>query len=392
MRERVRLSDLNILYICLSDEWGTTERKCLTDAIYFRNIGGGAFILCREKSLIDIEAEKEAIPRLYFKDDLDLWKGKFNFYFQIQQIMQKKQVDIIHTYNHQTLLPLGIILRSLSHIPLIYTFNEPLPRPKNLFLERWFVSRTDSILTFSQNVVELAKENLPIAERKIKVTGVGIDFPNITKRVGDKGDKRKVAVFVSKTETDLKYLGKFIDSIYPTLFALEEQKFKAQVIFTFMTDISWYNHSLFEHLKRMILERQLEMNISFETRPLKVQSFVDCDLYVGLPEKELCSDEDYYALATQTPILVPRTASRHALVRQGRFGETYHPEDVREMKDKMLKILLNLDRYQVELQGIEQSLEATHHFEQYTEDLYAHYEKLFSQRIRYSQKKKKLSI
>lgn len=392
MRERVRLSDLNILYICLSNDWGTTERKCLTDAIYFRNIGGGAFILCREKSLIDQEAEKEAIPRLYFKDDLDEWKGKFNFYFQIQQIMQKNQVDIIHTYNHQTLLPLGIILRSISQIPLIYTFNEPLARPKNRFLEKWFVKRTDSILTFSPNVVELAKENLPISERKIKVTGVGIDFPNITKRVNDKGDKKKIVVFVSRKESNVRYLGKFIDSILPTLLSLEEHKFKSQVIFTFMTDISWYDHSLFGQLKRMILERQLEMNISFETRPLKAQSFVDCDLYVGLPEKELCSDEDYYALATQTPILVPRTASRHALVRQGRFGETFHPEDIRELKDKILKILLNSDRYQVELQGIEERLEAVHHFEQYTEDLYSHYEKLFSQRIRYSQKKKKLSF
>ncbi|HLT22120.1 MAG TPA: glycosyltransferase [Bacteriovoracaceae bacterium] len=392
MRERVRLSDLNILYICLSDEWGTTERKCLTDAIYFRNIGGGSFILCREKSLIDQEAEKEAIPRLYFKDDLELSRGKFNFYFQIQQIMQMKQVDIIHTYNHQTLLLLGIILRSISHIPLIYTFNEFLPRPKNRFYERWFVSRTDSILTFSQNIVEFAKENLPIAERKIKVTGAGIDFPSITKRTGDKGDKRKVAVFISRREQDITYLKKFIDSIYPTLFSLEEHKFKPQVIFTFMTDISWYAHPLFESLKSLILERQLEMNISFETRPLKAQSFVDCDLYIGLPEKELCSDEDYYALATQTPILVPRTAARHALVRQGRFGDTYHPEDVRELKDKVLKILLNADRYQVELQGIEEQLEALHHFEQYTEDLYSHYEKLFSQRIRYSQKKKKLTV
>lgn len=392
MRERIRLSDLNILYICLSNDWGTTERKCLTDAIYFRNIGGGAFILCREKSLIDQEAEKEAIPRLYFRDDLDLWRGKFNFYFLIQHIMQKKQVDIVHTYNHQTLFPLGVILRSITHIPLIYTFNERLPRSKKRLLERFFVSRTDSVLTFSVNTVEFAKESLPIAERKIKVTGAGIDFPNLTKRTGDKGDKRKIGLFISRTEVNLEYLKMFIESIYPILFQLEAQKFKAQVIFTFMTDISWYNHPLFDNLKRMILERQLEMNIAFETRPLKAQSFVDCDLYIGLPEKELCVDEDYYALATQTPILVPRTASRQPLVRQGKFGETYHPDDARELKDKVLKILLNADRYQMELQGVETQIEAAHHFEQYTEDLYSHYEKLFSQRMRYSQKKKKLSI
>lgn len=391
MRERIRLSDLNILYICLSEDWATTERKCLTDAIYFRNIGGGAFILCREKSLIDQEAEKEAIPRLYFREDLDQWRGKVNFYFLIQQIMQKKQIDIIHTYNHQTLLPLGSILRSLTHIPLIYTFNEVLTRQKNTFLERWFVARTDMILAFSQNVVEFAKENLPVAERKIKVTGVGIDFPKETHKL-DKGGRRKIVVFVSRTEEDLKYLRMFIDSIYPILHGLDENKYQNQVIFSFVTDVSWYNHSLFESLKRMILERQLEMNISFETKSLKAQSFVDCDLFIGLPERELVCDEDYYALATQTPILVPRTASRHALIRQGKFGETYYPDDVRELKDKVLKILLNYERYFVELQGVEEYLEAVHHFEQYSEELYSHYEKLFLQRMRYSQKKKRQVI
>lgn len=391
MRERIRLSDLNILYICLSEDWGTTERKCLTDAIYFRNIGGGAFILCREKSLLDLEAEREAIPRLYFREDLNHWKGSANFYFLIQQVMQKKQIDIIHTYNHQTLLPLGSILRPLTHIPLIYTFNEALTRQKNTFLERWFVARTDLILAFSQNVVEFAKENLPISERKIKVTGVGIDFPKETKKL-DKGEKKKIFVFVSRSEEDLKHLRMFIDSIYPILNALSTHKYRDQVIFSFVTDISWYNHTLFESLKRIILERQLEMNISFETKPLKAHSFVECDLFIGLPEQELVCDEDYYALATQTPILVPRTASRHALIRQGKFGETYYPDDVRELKDKVLKILLNYDSYLVELQNVEEYLEAVHHFEQYSEELYSLYEKLFSQRMRYSQKKKKVAL
>jgi len=41
MREKVRLSDLSVLFICLSDDWGTTERRCLSDADYFRNIGRG---------------------------------------------------------------------------------------------------------------------------------------------------------------------------------------------------------------------------------------------------------------------------------------------------------------------------------------------------------------
>ena len=113
MREKIRLSDLSVLYICLSDEWATAERRCIADASYFRNIGGAAFILCREKSLVDQEAMKEDIPRLYFPGKLDTWRSKLSFYFQIQHILQKQQVDIVHSYNYESLLPLGMILKGM---------------------------------------------------------------------------------------------------------------------------------------------------------------------------------------------------------------------------------------------------------------------------------------
>src|SRR6476620_1599379 len=106
MREKLRLSDLSVLYVCLSEEWSTVERRCISDASYFRNIGGASFILCHEKSLVDREAEREDIPRLYFSSSLSPWRSKLNFYFQIQHILQKQQVDIIHSYNHESLLPL----------------------------------------------------------------------------------------------------------------------------------------------------------------------------------------------------------------------------------------------------------------------------------------------
>ena len=102
-------------------------------------------------------------------------------------------------------------------------------------------------------------------------------------------------------------------------------------------------------------------------------------------------DQDLYALVTQTPVLLPRTSTRQQLVKQGKFGETYHPEDGRELKDKLVKILTNYSNYLEELQGVELELQEQHHFERYAEELYAHYEKLYTQRLRYSQKQKKLA-
>lgn len=391
MRERVRLSDLSVLYICLSHEWDTNERRCIADATYFRNIGGAAFILCHEKSLVDKEAEKEDIPRLYFGSDLLTWRSKLNFYFQIQHVLQKQQVDIIHTYNHESLLPLGMILKGMPQIPLVFTYNENLPLKMKSPLDRWFISRTDCIFTFSPNIQEIASENFPVSHRKIHVTGAGIDFPQKISHDVHPEEKKKIVTFIPRTQDDLQNIKIFVDTIGPLLHALNSHNCHQRLLFTFVTDISWYNHPLYESLKRMILERHLEMSISFETRPLSSQSFKDCDVFVGLPMNELFSDLDLYALVTQTPVLLPRTSTRSHVVKQGKFGETYHPEDSRELKDKLLKIILNYPSYLERLKGIEVELQEQHHFEKYAEELYAHYEKLYTQRLRYTQKQKKLA-
>lgn len=391
MRDKVRLSDLTILYVCLSDEWSTIERRCIADASYFRNIGGASFILCHEKSLVDTEAEREDIPRLYFTNDLTGWRSKLNFYFQIQHILQKQQVDIIHSYNHDSLLPLGMILKKMPHIPMVFTFNENIPWKKNSLWDRYFISRTDSIFTFSPNIRELAAEAFPVSSRKIHVTGAGIDFPSKIIRSVHADEKRKIVAFIQRTEDDLKNIRLLVDAISPLLHQLNSVTFHQRLIFTFMTDISWYTHPIYDGIKRMILERHLEMHISFETRPLASASFQDCDIFVGLPQTELFSDQDLYALVTQTPVILPRTSTRQHLVKQGKFGETYHPEDGRELKDKLFKILTNYPSYLDELIGVELELQELHHFERYAEELYAHYEKLYTQRLRYTQKHKRLA-
>lgn len=390
MREKIRLSDLSVLYICLSNDWGTLERRCLADATYFRNIGGGSIILCHPKSMIDFEAEKEDIPRLFFQDDLETYRGKLNFYFQLQHILQKKQVNIIHAFNFDSLIPLGMILKGMPQIPMVFTFNEHLPWRKNSLLDKWFISRTDCVFTFSPIVRDLAMESFPISPRKIHVTGAGIDFPAKSVKSIHTAEKKKIMIFIPRMENDLKNLRLFVDTIPPLLQALEAASFKEKLTFTFLTDISWYNHPIYEGLKRMILERHLEMHIGFDTRALTSFSFQDCDVFVGLPQAELFSDQDLYALVTHTPVLLPRTSTRQYLTKQGKFGETYHPDDGRELRDKLVKILLNFHNYLEELSGVELELQEQHHFERYAEELYAHYEKLYTQRTRYSLKKNRL--
>jgi glycosyltransferase involved in cell wall biosynthesis len=284
-----------------------------------------------------------------------------------------------------------MILKGMPHIPMIFTFNENVAFRKKNFFDRWFISRTDSIMTFSPNIRDLAAERFPVNERKIHVTGAGIDFPAKIIRSQHAEEKRKIMTFIPRTEDDLKNLRLFVDSIPPLVHHLKQINYNKPLIFTFLTDISWYTHPIYDGIKRMILERHLEFMISFETRPLTSTSFQDCDIFVGLPQTELFSDQDLYALVTQTPVLLPRTSTRQQLVKQGKFGETYHPEDGRELRDKLAKILTTYPTYLEELNGVELELQEQHHFEKYAEELYAHYEKLYTQRLRYSQKQKRLA-
>jgi glycosyltransferase involved in cell wall biosynthesis len=391
MREKVRLSDLSILYVCLSENWGTLERRCLLDAGYFRNIGGSSFLLCHEKSLLDVEAEKEDIPRLYFQGDLKGWRSKLNFYFQLQHILQKQQVDIIHSFNYESLPPIGMILRSMTQIPMVYTFNERIELKKVNFFYRWLISRIDTIFTISQNIKDLAEEKFPVNKRKIFVIGAGIDFPAKFVHSHQSGKTKKIMTFISRTEKNLDHLRRYIDSIIPLFHKLKTHNFSPDLIFIFCTDISWYNHTIYQELKRIILERHLEMHFSFETRKLTTESFIDCDIYVGIPQDELFIDQDLYALVTKTPVLLARTSTRLQMIKQGKLGETYHPDDGRELKDQLFRLLTNYSQYLQGLNANQIEIQEFHHFDKYAAQLFSHYEKLYTQRLRYTEKQKKLA-
>jgi hypothetical protein len=87
--------------------------------------------------------------------------------------------------------------------------------------------------------------------------------------------------------------------------------------------------------------------------------------------------------------LLPRTISRHNLLNNGKFGESYHPSDMRELRIKLLKILEDLNRYEENFSQVDPHSFQFHHADNYFDLLYQSYERLSYQRLRYTQKKKK---
>lgn len=388
MREKIRLSDLNILYISLSTEWGTAERRCLSDAVYFRNTGGAAFILCRQNSFLDREAEREDIPRLYFATSLEQFRQSLNFYFQIEQILKKHQFDIIHTYSVETVTPLGAALRSNTHIPLFLTFNENIPLKKRPFIEKFLMRRLDSVFTFSEHIQDLAHEAFPISNRKIRSLGLGLEAM-VMEKLPSSLEQVKLGMFIDRGLANLKIMQGFAECIPGILQLFHDKMPHLKLVFTFISDLHWYDHPLYNPMKRMFLERGLENHISFETKTLRPQSFRDIHLYIGLPHHELLTDIDVIALLGQTPVLLPRTSTRQLLTSQGKIGETYYPGDGRELKEKTLRIFTNYEYYMDQLLALAPKLMDFHNVERYSEALDNQYERLYAQRLRYSQVKRK---
>jgi len=387
MRDRIQLTDLTVLSICLSDRWGTLERRCLSDSVYFRNIGGNAFVLCLKESILDKEAKKQDIPRLYFDHEVLTFKGMINFYFHLQNILLKREIDIIHSYSFSTLKPLAMVLNRQSQIPLIYTFNEKINLKKLNWIEKWLIGRTDLILTPTEILKDFACEIFPLNQRRINVTGAGLDLHSNEKK-NQSNSRMSVSLFIPRHLSEMSYPQFFIDCITAIKQHFEIEKNPLFPYFSLVTDIPWYEHALYESTKRMILERHLEMDVRFDTKSLDINTFKGSKIFIGLARNEIFVDEDLYALAASIPLLLPRTLSRHTLVNLGKYGESYHPGDVREFRTKFLKIFNSLEKYHDELSVIEKNLKEAHHFETYLDQLYQHYERLYNQRLRITQKKR----
>ena len=74
MRENVISKHLKILLVCPGHQFGTVERRALLDCEYLRDIGGSPTLYCSKDSLLDMEADKISLPRLFSRG---IKKNKF---------------------------------------------------------------------------------------------------------------------------------------------------------------------------------------------------------------------------------------------------------------------------------------------------------------------------
>lgn len=380
MRERLRLSDLHILFVCLDSHHGPLSRRTLVDASTFRNTGGNAMIVCPPGSPLDKAAELQDIPRYPLEAPAD-WRALWRLYQLTKHLVKKDRLDLVHCYSYRPLVALGAALKSAVKVPLVYTSNENLAEAYLSFWHDYSVTRVDQVLTFSSALGDTAAEVLPLNPHKVLTLGAGVDFPKPRGKERPQRDGWRLCTYLPVDE-------KTLDRIMPLLQALPAvaHELHRPVVLELLTEGSWYEHPLYAALKHVVLERGLEHKIAFGAVSWSGGGALGQHLFIGLDSIDPFDDVELQAMLQQIPVLLPRTAARSQMLQGNALGLTYYPLDVREMKVKILEVLAKNDRFKQELTQWHSSILEQHGHEHYTEELFQLYERLVLQRLRFALK------
>jgi hypothetical protein len=381
LRERLRLSDLHVMFVCMDQHQTPLSRRALIDAATFRNTGGNALLVCSPGSPIDVAAERQDIPRYPLDAPLD-WRSLWTLYKLTRQLVARDGLDIVHCYNYRALLALGPALKGEAKIPLVFTCNENIVQAYSPFWHDYCVTRVDQVLTFAPTLAEQIAETLPLGPRKVAAMGAGLERIRYERPTPTTAAVR-IGAFVPGDATD-------VHRIRPLLHALPglEHSSHGKLILELITDRSWYEHELYPSLKHTVLERGLEHNVAFYPVSLAAGGLQGQDLYVGLSEEDPFDDVELRALLMGIPLLLPRTSARTELLNSSQFGLTYAPGDVRELKAKALEMLGRKQEFVDALKLVQDELWEKHQHEAYYDQLFLLYERLVLQRLRFALKRR----
>lgn len=384
MRERFKAKNLTTLFICPSRQWGSIERKAIADAVFYRDIGGNSIIFCIKDSYIDQEAKIQDIPVLYYAGKKVGRIFDFSYYLNIRQILKEERFDIIHCYSLDFVWTVGILLMSKPRIPLFLTFSRYPSKFHKGLLKKWIFRRIDLILTFSKPVKEMAQEFLPVSARKIKVTGFGLDSIGV-KEVLQENEKR-IGIFINKGIDYYRRVQTVLLSLPQLL--IESDDLGAEVRVIFLCEKNWEELQRYDDLLRLVESLGILDIVEFKTINSREESLRSLSLFIGTDFEEPLNDLEISALLVGVPVILPRTAARMRLLSQGKaIGESYYQDDSRELKDKIMQILINEQSYVSEITEFQETLKLQHGMDSYCDKLIGFYERSYIKRLRVSKKR-----
>ena len=379
MREKIILQDFTVLLVCPSHKWSTIERRAIFDSTYLRNIGGNPVLLCLKGSQIDIEAEREDIPRIYLAKGKRKKKMGLKSIFDIKNVLDEGRFDIVHCYNLQSVWLTSFILKSNQKVALFFTLNHHMEKVQHGLIAKWLLKRIDAIFTLSNEIREYACENFGLPHKKVKNLGSGIDILNPFER--ELTQVKNIGCVINNL-TELHRIHQFI-KIFRILKSRLGEKYEHLSLSFFLGPRVYQKDSAKKILKDLDYEFY-EGDIFLYSLESKISELKKLDILFGVSFDEPQNDFEITSLMYGVPVLFPRTASRQSLLfRYKSVGESYLIDDIREAHVKLGKMIKDYPRYMNSLAKNAKEVCELHGVDSYSSKLKESYESSFEKRQRF---------
>ena len=375
----------NILYISLSHEWGSKERRILRDGMIIKKKGKNPFLYCYENSPIAKEALSNGIICVYPKKKFSkLFKWKI--FFDLPRIVRKSDIDLIHFYQIELIWSLCFFLYRFIEIPLVLTQCAEVNKFYTNIFYRTLLYRVDTFICPFKGLKENLVSHLMIRSRKIFCCEIAplfssfLDYSGTSSINEKKGFQIGVALSGDRNEEN------HIRILFQAL-AVFNKKIEEPVYLELISKNFWEGNPFYRFYRELSWEHQIGDWISFEKNDALFERKCHFDLWLELPHDEDLEDSSVWAILGEAPVLLPRTAlSMDIFESYGKLGECYKGRDGREFWQKGLQILQNIDFYRDNLKKASEEIQKRCHASKYGDQLSELYDGLRTRRWAYKGK------
>lgn len=386
------ISGKAIFFFALTKRWGTKERFIINDCLHAKEAGARVYLYCYKKSYIEQIAKLNGIETLYHRGKVYTKVLQWHKLRGISKTLKDLKISIVHCYDVSLLWPLTYFLRSMPLVPLVFTQETELEKFYRDFYFRPLIARIDQVFVPMTQLLDNVLGHLNFPLRKMKLIGMGVTQKKIERPkslpFSFEGTRFCIGTNLNGIETNTK----FLDTLFHSLNVLVKKGVGPKgITLILFCERPWNEFHLTDELKRKLTDLGLEENVAFATSDNLAENQSLVDLWVSLVRRETLEDYAIQAIVNGVPVLLPRTALAVDLVSDfGRIGETYRSHDSRELREKLAKILLNLDTYKKNIEKAKAPLLDTHGRDAYRKMLVNQYAKLIEKRERLARKKENM--
>ena len=378
------INNYTIFFLGLSFRWGSLERMILKDCLLARDAGAKVYLYCYKNSLLEERAMAEGITTIHHHGKVHTKIFQWNKLKVLTRLFRELNVNLVHCYDIKILWPISFFLRANPLVPLVFTQGFELRKFYRAFWFKPLVSRVDQVFLPTIGLEENVWGHLGIPPRKVDL--IGMACPAGEHRECPKPPFRYTEErwYIGTNLTGLETNTKFLNTIFHAFQVLLQNKLEEKG-FTLVLALErpWSEFGLNDELKRQVKDMGIEEYVAF-VGPVSMEEIQrHVDVWVGQSRREDLEDYTVESLLNGRPVVMPRSvASMETLRELGRVGETYKRDDSRELREKITKILLNLETYEGNLHKANQPLRDRYGDRTYAENLIKIYYNLLNRRKR----------